>query len=608
MLVGVAAIICLAVSIACSFMLSRMLNVTGVVKKIWLFSIALIVSAGIWSTHFVAMLAYEPGVGFTFDPIWTAASLLICIAFNIWAVALIGSPRMTVKLTGGVVLGAGIGAMHYAGMFGMLPAGIKEWDLNFVFASFGLSILLSVIFVWAHSKAHTIWMRAAVGLILVLAVCGLHFTGMSALTLIPYPAHTQIAMNLSSEMLAIGIAATTGVLMQTGIAALILDIRLGQVRERGRDQLQQSEERYALALQGSADGIWDWDVIQNTFTCSDGLNDVLGTVAVQSVQGYMASIHPDDRKVLAEAYNEGFKGDEKRDGEYRIQKDDGEYRWYRVVGKVVRNDAGKVIRMVCTVANIDEIVASRAKIKLEQEKTERANQLKSEFLANMSHEIRTPLNGILGMAQLMERTEIDDKQKRFIDRIKISGGMLMGIINNVLDISKIEAGLMEFHEETFDLNEVLQNVVDSISGITLPKGLYCKYESEIPSDSQFLGDANRISQVLVNLVGNAAKFTDEGGITVRVKRTENGMIRFAVHDTGTGIAPDQLDLIFQRFVQEDGSLTRKHGGTGLGLSISQELVQLMGGEIGVESEHGAGSVFWFVLPLENDINLLSGTA
>lgn len=608
MLVGVAAIICLAVSIACSFMLSRMLNVTGVVKKIWLFAIALIVSAGIWSTHFVAMLAYEPSVGFTFDPIWTAASLLICIAFNIWAVALIGSSRMVIKLTGGVVLGSGICAMHYAGMLGMLPAGIKEWDLSFVFASLGLSIFLSVVFVWVHSKAHTIWMRASVGLILVLAVCSLHFTGMSALTLIPYPAHMHIPMNLSSEMLAIGIAATTGVLMQTGIAALILDIRLGQVRERGRDKLQQSEERYALALQGSADGIWDWDVVENTFTCSDGLNDVLGKVAVQSIEGYTAAIHPDDRQGLREAYQASFEGDEKRDGEYRIQNADGEYRWYRVLGKVVRDDSGEIIRMVCSVMNIDEVVASRVKIQSAQAKTERANQLKSEFLANMSHEIRTPLNGILGMAQLMERTELDDKQRRFLDRIKISGTMLMGIINDVLDISKIEAGLMEFHEEAFDLNEVLQNVVDSISGITLPKGLYCKYESEIPSDSQFLGDANRISQVLVNLVGNAAKFTDEGGISVYVNRIENGMIRFAVHDTGTGIAPDQLDLIFQRFVQEDGSLTRKHGGTGLGLSISQELVQLMGGEIGVESEHGAGSIFWFVLPLDNDINLLSNTA
>ncbi len=227
-----------------------------------------------------------------------------------------------------------------------------------------------------------------------------------------------------------------------------------------------------------------------------------------------------------------------------------------------------------------------------------ANSLKSEFLANMSHEIRTPLNGILGMAQILQRSDLNEKQKRQLSTIRSSGDSLLSIINDVLDISKIESGLMKLENEPFDLRSLLQQAEEAVTGIAKQKNIGLTSACLIEGDVTFLGDEKRIRQVLINLTGNAVKFTDEGGVTVKATRLESGFVKFSVTDTGPGIAADQLKAVFGRFTQADGSATRKHGGTGLGLAISSDLVGLMEGEIGVDSELSKGSTFWFTLPLQ----------
>lgn len=229
-----------------------------------------------------------------------------------------------------------------------------------------------------------------------------------------------------------------------------------------------------------------------------------------------------------------------------------------------------------------------------------ASHAKSQFLANMSHEIRTPLNGVIGMSSMLNTTKLSDEQTDFVSTIEASAQSLLSLINDVLDISKIEAGKIEVENTYFDLYSLLSTVNKMFSTQAVEKGLSCHLD--ISSDTPFalLGDANHLRQVLINLVGNAIKFTEEGSVTVKVypveKNEDNTKLRFEVIDTGIGIAKDAQETVFTSFEQADQSITRKYGGTGLGTSISKHLVEVMKGQIGLESEPDKGTTFWFELP------------
>jgi signal transduction histidine kinase/DNA-binding NarL/FixJ family response regulator len=230
-----------------------------------------------------------------------------------------------------------------------------------------------------------------------------------------------------------------------------------------------------------------------------------------------------------------------------------------------------------------------------------AARLKSEFLANMSHEIRTPMNGVLGMIELLSRTGLDEKQKRYLGTLQTSAGGLMSVLNDILDFSKIEAGKMELREENCRVRALVDEVTELFAARAELRGVRIEASVEADVPSQVEADTERVRQVLSNLVGNAVKFTESGTISVRalVEDTKAQMLqlRFEVKDTGIGIEPALQGKLFEAFSQVDGSLTRKHGGTGLGLAICKQLVALMKGRIGVSSELGKGSTFWFVLPL-----------
>ena len=371
-------------------------------------------------------------------------------------------------------------------------------------------------------------------------------------------------------------------------------------------KLQESEEKYRTILESIEEGYFEVNLSGNMTFINDSVCRILGFS--QSELMHMNNREYTDDQTAAmmfEIFNEIFlTGRPATIMDYQIVRKDGERRTLEISAYLMRDREGRpvgfrgVARDVTEKKQTDEM--RRAKLAAEA-----ASSAKSRFLANMSHEIRTPLNGIIGMTELAMATELSGNQRNILQTLQAESNALLGLINNILDFSKIEADMLELEEIGFDLKNMLDDLMNSFAQRAKEKHLKIEafLDPEVPTGVN--GDPGRLRQILSNLVANALKFTEKGEITVKINVAEDLgnqiKLRFSVADTGIGIPREKVETIFERFNQADSSTTRKYGGTGLGTTISKQLAEMMGGEIGVESEVRAGSCFWFTAVLAKQL-------
>jgi PAS domain S-box-containing protein len=367
---------------------------------------------------------------------------------------------------------------------------------------------------------------------------------------------------------------------------------------RALERTERSEERLRLAMEIADIHVWELDFrtreLINIGAAANFYTEE--TTYKQLARDIWSTIDERDLPMVREAWRLHEEEGAPYRPEYRTRRSDGKDVWVQGAVRYLTDEQGQPLRMIGALQNITPRKESERALVQAKEEAEGATRAKSAFLATMSHEIRTPLNGVLGMAQAMAMGEATDQQRERLEVIRQSGESLLAILNDVLDLSKIEAGKLELEQAEFDIDELSRGAIGAFAATAQAKGLAFELKVERAARGVYRGDSVRVRQILYNLVSNALKFTETGGVDVVVGR-RNKKLSIAVSDTGIGIADDKLASLFQKFEQADASTTRRYGGTGLGLAICRDLAELMGGTVRAQSAPGAGATFIVDLPL-----------
>jgi signal transduction histidine kinase len=433
-------------------------------------------------------------------------------------------------------------------------------------------------------------------------------------------------------------ACLTATYMIAGLIALAVRVMAQQrAMAAARAALQASNDLFEAAARSSRLGIWDWDLLTGQLLIvANYLQDRDDSKLLSShttIDAFTDLMHPEDRDMVGQRVNAALKQRRTYEAEFRIRRSDGVYIWVLARAEPSYTATGRASRLIGSLEDVDQIRRQMNELELQRhmleeqsvklaetaqalaaarDAAETANKTKSNFLAMMSHEIRTPMNGVLGMLSLLNRSDIEPALKRYSEVAHQSARDLLGLIDDILDVSKLEAGKLQIEAIDFDLHPTIDSIIALLTPRARENGNQLILDVAEGVPEHVIGDPLRLRQILTNLIGNAIKFTERGTVTVTITATglQNGdfMLHCAIRDTGIGIAPEQQLTLFEPFTQADISMTRRYGGTGLGLTICKHLVHLMGGEIGVISSPGEGSTFWFTVRCREDVELTAKLA
>ncbi|MHB8284131.1 MAG: ATP-binding protein [Caulobacteraceae bacterium] len=536
-----------------------------------------------WATHFVLLLAFQPGVPAGFDPVLTVISLCVALGVIGTGVVITATAReVPRRFAGGVVIGMGVAALHYLGQAAYKVEGVLQWDMQLVALSVSASLVVAGLSSLA-SGARSRWIRRLGPPLLLLSIYALHFSGMAAAKIYYDPTRTLPANAIAPSLLAPVVAGAAIIALIMAVVGLRFDLAARKRQHFTRERLR---DLASVALEGLI--ICDGDTVA---TVNKSFERLCG-VQEASLKGRPLNL------LISGPSLTDMREDEEHDAELLGA---GAPVPVRILRRTVT--AGARAQTVVAVRDQRERLRVEAEregllehLRLSLAQAQAANTAKSEFLANVSHEIRTPLNGILGMAQVLAISNLDEVQRERVDLIAHSGRALMTLLNDVLDLSKIEAGRLDLNPTVFDLQRVVQDTCATFADVAERKGLAFDVEVSAEVRGAWRGDADRIAQIVSNLVSNALKFTPAGAVKVSVADSLHGIV-LTVSDTGIGMAADQIPQLFAKFHQVDSANTRRFGGTGLGLAICRQLVDLMEGDIAVESVAGQGTRFIVRLPL-----------
>jgi two-component system sensor histidine kinase/response regulator len=631
MIVVVSILIGVLASYAALDLAGRITISRGRSHTLWLMGGSITMGVGIWSMHGVALLALNLPVEVRYYYPLVLTSVLLSIAASYIALWFATRPVLSYPILGiaGSVMGVGVAGMHYVGMNSMRMSVITTYAPATVALSIAIAVTVSCAALWLaftlrdDAASAFSGRRIAAATVMGLAIALMHYTGVDAATFVPSAnavGGTQFLMG-PRTMLEVTVL-TTLLVLAVAIAGPAIDRRIRSQNayfHRLADSeaaLRASDERYQLAAQATNDMMWDWNLTSGEILLSRSRQQIFGAAIGDSdemfsrpVQWCFDFIHPEDvDRVLATMYDAHAGDANTWSVEYRTRRDDGSYLTVIDRAHVVRTADGKAVRAIGAMTDISDRKRGEQALHDARDAAQAANTAKSEFLANMSHEIRTPMNGIMGMLDLALDTELSAVQRDYLHVAQESAESLLTVINQILDFSKIEARRLELVPERFQLREALGDTLRTLALRAEQKGLELALDVDTDVREMLWGDVNRFRQIVINLVGNAIKFTEVGEVVVKVETAENNAesmvtepssgditLHVSVSDTGIGIPLDKQRMIFEAFTQADSSTTRQYGGTGLGLTISTQLVALMGGRMWVESTPGVGSSFHFTM-------------
>jgi two-component system sensor histidine kinase/response regulator len=617
-LVGISVAIAILAAFVALSISSRMVAATSWRgRAAWASAGALSMGGGIWSMHFIGMLAFSLPCGIGYEPLGTLLSMIpgiLASGVALHVISRVSDPGPKRLIAGAILFGAGIGAMHYAGMAAMRPDALLRYDPRLVAVSVVVAVVLAFIslevrFQLRRRRASDMVATSAAAAIMGLAVSGMHYTAMQASVFFPI-----MGLQATGVVLPVLIMVWLITVISVLIAVITLvasvagrqwELASGLKAEVGRrrtleQEAQGGRARLQAIFDAVADAIVTIDRSGRILQWSSGAQRIFGYPQEEAVGADLTILMPAQHRSCHDGYVASFlrTRDAKIIGISReltaIRKDGTEFPIELTVSEV---RDGNEIFFTGILRDITDRKRVEAELIRAREQAEAASLAKSQFLATMSHEIRTPMNGVLGMANLLASTALNDRQRQLVEKVSGSGQALLSIINDILDFAKIEAGKFELSALPFDPREVIDELGDLFSERCTVKGIEFVYyvAEEVPS--RLVGDPARLRQILVNLIGNSVKFTERGEVLVEVSLARNAqddvVLNFTVEDTGIGIDPEQCARVFESFHQVDGSMTRARGGSGLGLAITRQLVELMDGNITVESELGRGSRFAF---------------